>query len=76
MAFGAASPRECAKLYNISYRTMRKLIDAGAVTPRRVTGSVRSLVLFSDLERVISTMPPTTRRRSTQAISGEAHATA
>jgi hypothetical protein len=71
----AAPPRKCAEIYSISYRCMRKWIDQGIIVPRRAVGSVRSLVLFSDMDRAISEMAPTTRRRSTPTAEVQ-HATA
>jgi hypothetical protein len=71
---GAASPRRAAKLYGLSYRSIRKLIDNGLITPHAVPNSVRSLVLFSELETVINSFPPKVRRRT--ATSEASHATA
>jgi hypothetical protein len=52
-----ASPRAAARSYGIGQHHLRRLIREGAVTPRAV--GRRSIILFSELEAALRTMPRT-----------------
>ena len=52
-----ASPRAAAAAYGLGQHHLRRLIREGAVTPRAV--GRRSIILFSELEAALRTMPRT-----------------
>lgn len=56
-----ASPRAAARAYGLSDHHIRRLIRAGAVTPRAV--GRRSIILFSELEAALRELPRTKSSR-------------
>jgi hypothetical protein len=65
-----ASPRAAAISYGIGQHHIRRLIREGAITPRAV--GRRSIVLFSELEEVLRSLPRT--RSSKRSNTTAAHA--
>lgn len=62
---GAASPRIAAALFGIGHHHLRQWIRDGLLTPHAV--GRRSIVLFSDIERVIRSMPETRSSKKERA---------
>ena len=56
-----ASPRAAARAYGLSDYHIRRLIRDGAVTPRAL--GRRSIILFSELEEALRSLPPTKSSR-------------
>ena len=54
-----ASVLDAARVYGLAHHHMRRLVREGYVVPRAV--GRRSIVLFSELEAALKTLPPTKR---------------
>lgn len=52
-----ASVLQAARAYGLPHHRMRAIVREGYVTPRAV--GRRSIVLFSELEAYLKTLPPT-----------------
>ncbi len=61
-----ASVRVAAEIYGLPHHAMRRIIREGYVTPRAV--GRRSIVIFSELESYLLSLPPT---KSSRPQSGE-----
>lgn len=59
-----ASPRDAAMAYGIGQHHMRRLIREGAVVPRAI--GRRSIVLFSEVEAYLLTLPRTRSSKPSQ----------
>lgn len=70
----AASPQQCATIYNIPLRKLRKAIATGACAAPHRLGR-HSVLFFSDVESWLRSLPPTrSSRRRINEQRGECHA--
>lgn len=60
-----ASVLGAARLYGLPHHAMRRLIREGYIVPRAV--GRRSIVILSELEELLKTLPPTKSSRPQQA---------
>lgn len=67
-----ASPRATAQIYGLGQHHLRRLIAEGKIVPRAI--GRRSIIIFSELEKVLAELPRTksSRRASTEGVPNHA----